>query len=147
MSPSTMRSRWRLEKHRPDPGDVGNRGVSHDGGMIEVTRERFEDLVGEALDTIPEELARLMENVVVLVDDHPPAGRRIRGLYQGVPLTQRGTRYSGMLPDRIHIYRFPIQRMSSSEEDIIEQVRITVVHEVGHHFGIKESRLHELGYG
>ncbi len=115
--------------------------------MIEVTRERFEELVGDALDTIPEGFHRLMENVVVLVEDHPPAGRRIRGLYQGVPLTKRGHRYAGHLPDTIHLYRFPIQRMSSSEEDIIEQVRITVVHEVGHHFGIKESRLRELGYG
>lgn len=142
-----MRSRWRLEKHRGDPGDVGNRGVGDDGGMIEVTRERFEELVGDALDTIPEGFHRLMENVVVLVEDRPPAGRAIRGLYQGVPLTKRGHRYAGYLPDTIHLYRLPIQRMSHSEEDIIEQVRITVVHEVGHHFGIKESRLRELGYG
>ena len=113
---------------------------------MQVTREQFEDLVGEALDSIPEGLARLMDNVVVLVEDHPPNGRRLLGLYYGVPLTQRGHSYSGMLPDTIHIYRFPIQRMCSTEEEVVEQVRITVVHEVAHHFGISDERLHELGY-
>lgn len=114
--------------------------------MIDLTREQFEDLVGEALDTIPEGLARLMDNVVVLVEDYPPDGRRLLGLYRGVPLTKRGTRYAGFLPDTIHIYRIPIQRMCSTNERVVEQVRITVVHEVAHHFGISDSRLHELGY-
>lgn len=113
---------------------------------MDLSREQFEDLVGEALDTIPEELARLMDNVVVLVEDRPPAGRRLLGLYYGVPLTSRGHNYSGMLPDTIHIYRLPIQRMCHTEEEIVEQVRITVVHEVAHHFGISDARLHELGY-
>ncbi len=115
--------------------------------MFEVSSAEFEDLVGEALDTIPEGLMNLAENVVVLVEDNPPPGRNLRGLYKGVPRTKRGHMYAGMLPDTIHIYRNPIMRMSTSREDIIEQVRIVVVHEVAHHFGISDKRLHELGYG
>lgn len=114
--------------------------------MFEVTREEFEDLVGEGLDSIPDGLMRLAENVVVLVEENPPAGRRIRGLYRGVPRTKRGHMYAGMLPDTITIYRQPIMRMSHSRDDIVEQVRIVVVHEVAHHFGISDKRLHELGY-
>ena len=114
--------------------------------MIDVSREQFEELVGLGLDSIPEGLARLMENIVVLVEDHPPEGRRLLGLYHGVPLTRRGHYYSGHLPDTIHIYRFPIMRMCSSEDEIVEQVRVTVVHEVAHHFGISDKRLDELGY-
>lgn len=118
--------------------------MGDDGGVIQVNREEFEELVGEALDLIPDELARLMDNVVVLVEDYPPAGRRLLGLYHGVPLTERGHNYAGMLPDTIHIYRVPILRMCSSEEQVVEEVRHTVVHEVAHHFGISDERLHEL---
>ena len=122
------------------PGSMGD-----DGRVIQVTREKFEELVGEALDLIPEELGRLMDNVVVLVEDFPPRGRNLLGLYYGVPLTERGHNYSGMLPDTIHIYRVPILRMCRSEEEVVEEVRHTVVHEVAHHFGISDERLHELG--
>jgi predicted Zn-dependent protease with MMP-like domain len=118
--------------------------VGDDGYVIQVSREHFEELVGEGLDLIPDELARLMDNVVVLVEDHPPEGRRLLGLYHGVPLTQRGTGYAGMLPDTIHIYRFPILRICSSEEEVVREVRHTVIHEVAHHFGISDERLHEL---
>ena len=118
--------------------------VSDDGWVIQVTSEEFEVLVGEGLDQIPDELARLMDNVVVLVEDYPPEGRRLLGLYHGVPLTERGQWYAGMLPDTIHIYRVPILRMCRSEEEVVEQVRRTVVHEVAHHFGISDDRLHEL---
>lgn len=115
--------------------------------MIDVPLAQFEDLVGEALDGIPPELGRLMENVAVLVDDWPPRGRNLLGLYEGVPLTERTSNYAGILPDTIHIYRVPILRMCRTPEEVVEQVRITVVHEVAHHFGISDSRLHELGYG
>jgi predicted Zn-dependent protease with MMP-like domain len=118
--------------------------VGDDGRVIQVTREEFEDLVGEGLDLIPDELARLMDNVVVLVEDYPPRGERLLGLYYGVPLTERGQSYAGMLPDTIHIYRVPILRMCRSREEVVEQVRRTVVHEVAHHFGISDDRLHEL---
>lgn len=121
--------------------------VSHDGGMVDVPLEEFEVLVGEALDQIPDDLGRLMQNVVVLVEDRSPPGRNLLGLYYGVPLTERGTTYAGMLPDTITIYRLPILRMCRTKEDVIDQVRITVVHEVAHHFGISDDRLDELGYG
>ncbi len=121
--------------------------VSHDGWMVDVPLEEFEVLVGEALDQIPDDLGRLMQNVVVLVEDRSPPGRNLLGLYYGVPLTERGTTYAGMLPDTITIYRLPILRMCRTREDVIDQVRITVVHEVAHHFGISDDRLDELGYG
>jgi predicted Zn-dependent protease with MMP-like domain len=116
--------------------------------LIEMSAERFEELVAEALDTIPEELAARMENVAVFVQ----ARSRIRGLlglYQGVPLTARGNHYGigGGQPDRITIFREPILARCRSEAQVVEQVRITVVHEVAHHFGIDDGRLHELGYG
>jgi predicted Zn-dependent protease with MMP-like domain len=115
--------------------------------MINVSRDEFEVLVGEGLDQIPDELARLMDNVVVLVEDHSPEGRNLLGLYYGVPLTQRGQTYAGMLPDTITIYRFPILMQCSTPAEVVDQVRITVVHEVAHHFGIDDDRLDELGYG
>ena len=110
--------------------------------------ERFEELVGEALDTIPEELARHMDNVAVFVQARSRA-RGLLGLYQGVPLTARGNHYGlgGGAPDRITIFREAILRRCRSEADVVEQVRITVVHEVAHHFGIDDARLRELGYG
>jgi predicted Zn-dependent protease with MMP-like domain len=113
-----------------------------------MSREEFEELVGEALDTIPPELAACMDNVVIFVEDEPnPANVGILGLYEGVPLTERGEWYAGYLPDRITIYMGPTLRVCETRDDVIEEVRITVVHEVGHHFGIDDARLHELGYG
>ena len=113
--------------------------------MIDVPRERFEQLVADALDGIPEELGKYMENVGVFVEDTPP-DPNLLGLYQGVPLTARGTSYSGMLPDRISIYRRTICAISNTEDEVVEQVRRTVIHEVGHHFGISDRRLRELGW-
>ncbi|WP_438943131.1 metallopeptidase family protein [Nonomuraea aridisoli] len=113
--------------------------------VIQVSREKFEELVAEALDTIPPDLTRLMSNVVVTVVDDPPEPNLL-GLYTGVPLTERGDWYSAVLPDRIEIYRNAICEICDTEEDVIEEVRITVVHEVGHHFGIDDARLHELGW-
>ncbi len=115
--------------------------------MVDLTSEDFDELVARALDTLPAELAALMSNVAVFVEDQKPGSPRLLGLYEGVPLTSRGHYYSGHLPDRITIFRKPIQRQCATREQVVEQVRITVVHEVGHHFGIPESRLHELGYG
>lgn len=112
--------------------------------MVDIPLERFEELVEEALDSIPEELGRYMDNVAVVVSDEP-AGRYY-GLYQGVPLTNRRN-YGGMvLPDRITIYRRTILRSARSEQDVVDQVRRTVIHEVGHHFGIPDSRLRQLGW-
>jgi predicted Zn-dependent protease with MMP-like domain len=114
--------------------------------MVVVDRAEFEELVGEALDAIPEPLSRRMRNVVVLVEDMG-FSPNLLGLYQGVPLTERTTSYAGMLPDRITIYRIPVLRHCSTREDVVRQVVVTVVHEVAHHFGIGDAKLHELGWG
>ncbi|MCZ7421830.1 MULTISPECIES: metallopeptidase family protein [Micromonospora] len=114
---------------------------------MEMGRERFEELVGEALDEVPEELLALMNNVVILVEDDPPPGEDLLGLYEGHALTERGWDYAGVLPDRILIYRNPILRICASDEDVVDEVAVTVVHEIAHHFGIDDARLHELGWG
>ena len=115
--------------------------------MIEMTRERFESLVAEALDQVPAELSALIDNVVVLVEDEPPADDPdLLGVYDGTPLTQRDSTYAGVLPDRITIYRNPTLDMCASEEEVVDEVNITVVHEIAHHFGIDDDRLHDLGY-
>jgi predicted Zn-dependent protease with MMP-like domain len=114
--------------------------------VIDVPAERFEELVAAALDDIPEELGRHMDNVVVQVRDVSRHGNLL-GLYEGVPLTARGN-YGGLvLPDRITVYRLSILAMCRTEDEVVNQVRTTVVHEVAHHFGIGDARLHELGYG
>ncbi|HSL57321.1 MAG TPA: metallopeptidase family protein [Acidimicrobiales bacterium] len=113
--------------------------------MIEVDPERFEQLVGDALDRIPEALGALMDNVVVLVDDEPDE-EGLLGLYEGIPLTEREA-YGGLeLPDRITIYRLPICAIADDEDAVVEEVLVTVVHEVAHHFGIDDDRLDELGW-
>ena len=114
--------------------------------MIDVPPDRFEELVADALDSIPAELGRLMDNVWVQVEDRARPG--LFGLYEGVPLTARDAAYSGMvMPDRITIFRRTICAVASSEEEVVDQVRTTVVHEVAHHFGIDDDRLRELGWG
>jgi predicted Zn-dependent protease with MMP-like domain len=117
--------------------------------MVDVEPERFEELVAEALDSLPEALGAYMDNVAVFVEDQRRPG--LLGLYEGVPLTKRtgyGTPYNGLpMPDRITIFRLPICRMCADEADVVRQVRITVVHEVAHHFGMDDARLHELGWG
>jgi predicted Zn-dependent protease with MMP-like domain len=123
--------------------------VAHNIGVpVEMSRERFEELVGEALDEVPAELLSMMNNVVVLVEDKPPDGSYdLLGLYEGTALTDRGWNYAGVLPDRITIYRLPTLRVCETETDVIDEVAITVVHEIAHHFGIDDHRLHELGWG
>jgi predicted Zn-dependent protease with MMP-like domain len=123
--------------------------VAHNVGVsVEMSRERFEELVGEALDEVPAELLSMMNNVVVLVEDKPPDGSYdLLGLYEGTALTDRGWNYAGVLPDRITIYRLPTLRVCETETDVIDEVAITVVHEIAHHFGIDDHRLHELGWG
>ncbi|GAA3852573.1 metallopeptidase family protein [Streptomyces sedi] len=120
--------------------------------MLEMTREEFEGLVSEALDRIPPELTRLMDNVAVFVEDEPPPeDPELLGLYEGTPLTERGEWYAGVLPDRISVYMGPTLRMVAREggdrELVVAEVEVTVVHEIAHHFGIDDERLHTLGYG
>jgi predicted Zn-dependent protease with MMP-like domain len=113
--------------------------------VIEVGPERFEEMVGTALDGLPDGLGRLMRNVAVTVEhDAGPPG--LLGLYEGVPLTSRTTQYAGVLPDRITIYRQAICAICDTDEEVADEVRRTVVHEVAHHFGIGDDRLRELGW-
>jgi predicted Zn-dependent protease with MMP-like domain len=116
--------------------------------VIEVTPERFEELVAEALDGLPPELGARMDNVAVFVEDRSTR-RGLLGLYQGVPLTARGNHYGigGGSPDRITIFRENILARCRTEQDVVRQVTITVVHEVAHHFGIDDARLRQLGWG
>ena len=113
--------------------------------MVEVDSERFEAMVSEALDGLPDALGELMSNVAVTVEhgEGPPG---LLGLYQGIPLTRRTTSYAGVLPDRITIYRRAIRAISRNDAEVVAQVRRTVVHEIGHHFGIGDARLREMGW-
>ncbi|HEY0507826.1 MAG TPA: metallopeptidase family protein [Blastococcus sp.] len=109
--------------------------------------EVFEGLVADALDEVPAELMTLLDNVVVLVEDRNPDEPDLLGLYEGYALTERGWHYGGDLPDRIMIYREAICDICATEAEVVDEVTITVVHEIAHHFGIEEARLHELGWG
>jgi predicted Zn-dependent protease with MMP-like domain len=114
---------------------------------MELDREAFEALVEQALDEIPDEIAGLVHNVVVLVEDDPPADDHdLLGVYDGVSLTERASDHTG-LPDRITIFRQPLLQMCADADELVREVRITVVHEIAHHFGIDDARLHHLGYG
>ena len=108
---------------------------------------RFNELVAEALDLIPSELAAAMDNVVVLVDSRHPEEPDLLGLYEGIALTERDSYYGGVLPDRIIIYRDALLDICHDEQQLVAEVAVTVVHEIAHHFGIPEHRLHELGWG
>ncbi len=123
--------------------------------MIRVSRLRFEALVRRAVRGLPPEFRDRLDNVDIVVERRPsarrlrqggtPPGYTLLGLYVGVPQTRRGSGYSYALPDRIIIFQEPIQRICRSEEELVQQVRATVVHEIAHHFGIDDERLHELG--
>ncbi|TAK70200.1 MAG: metallopeptidase family protein [Actinomycetota bacterium] len=116
--------------------------------VLELDAAAFEDLVAQALDEVPAALAALVDNLVVVVEDDAPAhDRQLLGLYEGVPLTERDGSYAGTLPDRVTIFRRPILAICDTPERVVAEVRITVVHELAHHFGIDDDRLHDLGYG
>jgi predicted Zn-dependent protease with MMP-like domain len=117
--------------------------------MIQVPPDRFDELVGDALDGIPEQLGRLMDNVAVVVEDGSARGGLL-GRYEGVPLTRRDSWYGAgglTMPDRVTIFRRPICAICATEDEVVEQVGITVVHEIAHHFGIDDDRLTALGWG
>ena len=114
---------------------------------MHVDRAEFERLVEAALDAIPDEIARQVANVVVLVEDDPPPDEPdLLGVYDGVALTERTADHTG-LPDRITIFRGPLMEMCRDRDELVYEIGVTVVHEVAHHFGIDDDRLHELGYG
>ena len=115
------------------------------GKVIEVAAAQFEEMVVTALDSLPDELGRMMQNVAVTVE-HEPGPPGLLGLYQGIPLTNRTSNYAGALPDRITIYHQAICAICRTPSQVVEQVRRTVIHEVAHHFGIDDARLAELGW-
>jgi predicted Zn-dependent protease with MMP-like domain len=107
--------------------------------------DEFDRLVEEAIASLPEDLGAFMSNVAVVVEDEPPAGLPLLGLYQGIPLTRRTTSYAGVPPDTISIYRGPLERLTGGDPDRLrEQVRRVVLHEIAHHFGISDERLREI---
>ncbi|WP_067663692.1 metallopeptidase family protein [Nocardia miyunensis] len=115
---------------------------------VSMSPERFEELVGDALDLIPSELTRAIDNVVVLIESRNPEDPHLLGLYQGIALTDRiDSQYGGALPDTVTIYREPILGMCDNADQVVNEVAITVIHEIAHYFGIDEARLHELGWG
>ena len=121
---------------------------------IEITPDEFEAAVDDALNSIPADLARAMNNVAVFIEDEyvpgpgEDPGTELLGLYDGTPLTERDSWWgAGSLPDRIVIFSGPLTRLCATREELVEEIRITVIHEVAHHFGIDDARLHELGWG
>lgn len=114
-------------------------------GVQPVSPQEFEELVADALDTLPPELARHFDNVVVVVEDENAEDPQILGLYDGVALTER-VHYSGALPDRISLYRIPLCLLAEDLDHLVEEIAVTVVHEFAHHMGIDDDRLHELGW-
>jgi predicted Zn-dependent protease with MMP-like domain len=117
-------------------------------GVLEMTAQEFEDAVGDALDDVPAELLALMDNVVFLVEDEPSSDDpELLGVYDGTPLTERHSGWAaGALPDRITIFRGPALRMCRTREEVRDEVAVTVVHEIAHHFGIDDERLRDLGW-
>jgi predicted Zn-dependent protease with MMP-like domain len=114
-----------------------------------MSEAEFEDAVADALDSVPTELMDLLDNVVVLVEPEPPDDEPhdLLGLYEGTPLTERDSWWAaGSLPDRILVFRGPTLRMCADRDELVREVAITVVHEIAHHFGIDDARLHQLGW-
>lgn len=121
-----------------------------------LTEAEFEDAIGDALDLLPEELLNAMDNVVILAQEEPDASQlrpedydedglpALLGLYEGLALTERDAPF--MVPDQIFIFQGPLQRMCTTREELVDEIAVTVIHEIAHHFGISDERLHELGW-
>ena len=145
--------RLRLRQHRYRHSCHGCRPSHcrhHQGSSrvpVRMSPQRFDELVSDALDLIPPELAAAIDNVVVLVEDRNPDEPDLLGLYHGVALTERDSWYAGSLPDTITIYREALLEVCEDEDEVVDEVAITVIHEIAHHFGIDDDRLHELGWG
>lgn len=134
---------------------MAERKGAMENAMENMDEAAFRDAVADALDSIPSQLTAAMDNVVVLVEDEPTPEQLgdldpelgLLGIYEGTPLTERDFGWmAGALPDRITIFRGPTLRMCESREEVVEEVAVTVVHEIAHHFGIDDARLHELGW-
>ncbi|MDT5325042.1 MAG: hypothetical protein QOF25_2194 [Mycobacterium sp.] len=113
---------------------------------VRMSPQRFDELVSDALDQIPSELTAAIQNVVVLVEGRHPDEPDLLGLYEGIALTERDSSYGGSLPDTITIYRDALLDICDTDDEVVEEVTVTVIHEIAHHFGIDDDRLHELGW-
>jgi len=111
---------------------------------MKLTRERFQQLVEEAMKNIPKKYLRKINNVAILVEDFPPPGQNLLGLYHGVPLKYRGSYYGNVPPDVIVLYKEPIENLCRSEEEIRERIEEVLLHEVGHYFGMDEKELRDI---
>ncbi len=115
--------------------------------MVEISDADFEAMVGEVFDALPDDMVAPLENVAVLIENQPPDARpRLYGLYSGHPLTRRGVYGFGELPDRITLYRNNLAAHSADLTELRARVRVTLVHEIGHYFGLDDARLQELGW-
>lgn len=114
--------------------------------MVQVSRARFEVLVDRALAGVPSRLLDAVDNLVVEVAERNEEEPDLLGLYWGVALTERGSDYTFVMPDTVFVYRAPLQEMCADEAELEHEIRVTVVHELAHHFGIDDDRLHELGW-
>ena len=117
--------------------------ISH----VDISEEDFDALVEEALEALPEQLLAGLDNVAIVVEDEPEDGSDTLGFYEGIALTERDDSWFGALPDRVVLFRGPLSRMCSDEDELFDEIAITLVHEIGHYHGIDEERLHELGWG
>lgn len=127
--------------------------------VVKMTEEEFEEAVADGIDMVPDELMDAVDNVVILIEEEPRPdlvlpgeldedGRaKILGLYEGTALTDRDDGWAGALPDAIFIFRGPLMRFCDTRDELIEEIAVTVIHEIAHHFGIEDDRLHELGWG
>ena len=115
---------------------------------VEISDQAFDQAVSDALDQIPAQFMEALDNVVILVEDEPDrADKSLLGLYDGTPLSKRDSHYTAVLPDHIFIYRGPLKRLCSNLEELIEEIGVTVVHEIAHFFGIDDAELDEMGWG
>ncbi len=115
---------------------------------MELPEERFDELMDEALSSLPGKFLENLDNVIIVVEDEPEDGSDVLGWYEGTALTERDTSYGlGHLPDRVVLFRGPLTRMCADEDDLRDEIEITLVHELGHYHGIDEERLHQLGWG
>jgi predicted Zn-dependent protease with MMP-like domain len=141
---SLSRARRGLELVLRRRGRFQVRAAVVDNGLLDPAGQ-FEEYAQDALDSLPPDLRTQMSNVEIVVEDEPPPGEHLLGLYQGVPLTRRGSHYGGVLPDKITIYRGPLVRLYGQDaESLRREVRRVVLHEVAHHFGISDERLIEI---
>lgn len=115
--------------------------------MLPVSDEVFEEMINDALDTIPDNFAQHMHNMVILARAYNPDNPTLLGLFEGVPLPEQHSNHTGFLPDAVFIYKNALEAISVDEEHLRHEVKVTVLHEVGHYFGLEEHELHALGWG